>query len=61
LSASSALVFPAPVVLANISSWRKVAREATGVRGLGKSGESQYAYRYLAHRFSEARMGAGLR
>jgi hypothetical protein len=34
---------------------------ALKVRFTGKSGEFKYAYRYLAHRFSEARMGAGLR
>ncbi len=51
----------APVALANIVSWRKVARLAMNARLAGKSGEAPNAHRYLAHRFRQARVGAHLR
>ena len=37
------------VSLANIASWRKVARLAINARRAGKSGEAHNAHRYLAH------------
>ena len=48
-------------VLANIASWRKVARLAINARPVGKSGGTPHAHRYLAHRFRQARVGAHLR
>ena len=40
-----------PPFLANMASWRKVARLASNARRAGKHGETPHAHRYFTHRF----------